>query len=135
MATEKAKPKKRKQRPSMRPDLCTLEELTYTGASNVRYQKIAELWSFYVTRGPQVGPSDVKPTKQSLSLKDNGWTADAVEKKIEELLFDGGAVFVKQNRDFAVVAREKGFYADSRPTCPRRAKMSPPRWAKMLPPR
>ncbi len=72
MTAEKSEPKKRKQRPSTKPDLCTFEELAYTGASDARYQKIAEPWSFYVTQRPRVWQVGCSPTQQSIELKERG---------------------------------------------------------------
>ncbi len=103
---------------SIAGNLCTLEELVYPyDKKEIRYQKVAELWSFYVTKCPQVGSSDTKPTCQSYILKQSGWTAEKVEKEIEKLLFEGGVEFVKPNCDFTAVARKKGFYAKRKPTC------------------
>lgn len=93
-----------------------MEDLSFSCLSEMRYQSIVKLWSFYVTRSPRVD-SWAPPTQQSLVLKDDGWDARATLKQMERRLFSGSVKFVKPGEDFTEVARKQGLYADRRPMC------------------
>lgn len=95
-----------------------LWESDFDGDPNLRYQRAADIYDFYVACQPVTFKNEASSGARPICLQPLGWTRATAFGEIKATLFDGRDVhFVSQQKDMSPRARKIGFYDARLPTC------------------